>query len=55
MKHKLLEWNPTWNLSRFTDQQIVAIYNKERDKTVQMILENIQNPTRNKNTSYSEE
>lgn len=39
MKDKLLEWNPSWNLDRFTDQQIIAIYNKERNKIVQAILE----------------
>lgn len=32
MKDKLLEWNPSWNVGRFTDRQIAVIYNKERDK-----------------------
>lgn len=39
MKTKLLEWNPLWDVDKFTDQQIVAIYNKERNKIVQAILE----------------
>jgi hypothetical protein len=40
MRDKLLEWNPLWNIDKFTDKQIVIIYNKERNRIVQAIFEN---------------
>ncbi len=43
MRSKLLEWNPSWNVEKFTNVQIVAIYNKERNKIVQTILEKYSN------------
>lgn len=44
MVGKLLEWNPRWNLDTvegWSNDQLTAIYEKERLKTVQMILEGI--------------
>jgi hypothetical protein len=38
MRKKLLDWNPSWNVDKFTDPQIVAIYNKERDAIVSALL-----------------
>jgi hypothetical protein len=38
MKVKLIEWNPSWNVDRFTDQQISAIYNKERNRILAIVM-----------------
>lgn len=39
MRGKLLEWNPSWNVAKFTDEQIKAIYKKERIETLNSILD----------------
>lgn len=39
MRGKLLEWNPSWNVTKFTDEQVVAIYIKERDDIVNSIIQ----------------
>jgi hypothetical protein len=39
MRGKLLEWNPSWNVDKFTDEQIVVIYNKERSAIVNSIFD----------------
>lgn len=38
MRNRLLEWYPKWNVNKFTDEQIVSIYNKERNKIVDQIV-----------------
>jgi hypothetical protein len=38
MRGKLLEWNPSWNVDKFTDEQVAAIYSKERNNIVSAIL-----------------
>lgn len=38
MRNKLLEWNPEWNVFRFTDEQIAIIYTKERNKVLDEIF-----------------
>lgn len=42
MRDKLREWHPTWNIDKFLDNEIAAIYQKERAKTVEMIIESYQ-------------
>lgn len=39
MRDKLLEWNPRWNVNRLTDEQVMAIYSKERKEIVNELLE----------------
>lgn len=37
MREKLSQWNPSWNINRFTDQQLMAIYNKETIRMAEAI------------------
>lgn len=44
MREKLKEWHPSWNVDKFTDQQVAAVYAKERSAIVQSIIEKYERP-----------